>query len=638
VFIRRFGSRAWSPRDIFYLFLMQGRGGPPPWIHENPHDFPPRPPPPPGPHMGWYDRPPPWRDNFDGPPRPPPPWDHPNHLPPPHPQKTPSSFADDDFDIPPSYPSPPRGRGRGGNVRSGNQTRGGGIPNRGGGPPMRGSISRGRGPARGTFSPRGAWNSRGANRGASFRGVPGRRGVVGRGNGRGRVGATGGTPNLRITSSSNGNSINWLAKTKGEDGEAHQSTETTMTSQQTEVANSVNQNMNSVADGVNMGSQNLSEMGNAQMEQKEGQRGLLRACVPGDPKFISFKNSLQECCQKQHLHVPDYKTWKNLYGFSAKVEVAGNTFKSTGIQSDRKEAEQNVAYNALLNLGLIDSTVSFDVKTAAAIKRPGMKRPAIDNTENDVHGKRGKRAKLETVSTSYKSRLNEFCQKFRLSIPSYDTVKADTGKEFITTIVFNKKVYQSNGSQPTKKLAEQNAAQVVLHMLNQCPAPAPSHQEFVEHCKKMSSQNASTASNETSTATTTLSTASVSVHQIPLPTPPPADQPVSTLASIQPSTTSTSTFSGPKAETISTPDHQPSTESTTTAKPASVFTSHKNSLQEHCQKNKLALPVYSSVRENGVFTCTVQVAGKSFTSTACNTKKGSEQTAANVALKGLGLV
>ena len=142
----------------------------------------------------------------------------------------------------------------------------------------------------------------------------------------------------------------------------------------------------------------------------------------------------------------------------------------------------------------------------SAIKRPGMKRPAIDNTENDVHGKRGKRAKLETVSTSYKSRLNEFCQKFRLSIPSYDTVKADTGKEFITTIVFNKKVYQSNGSQPTKKLAEQNAAQVVLHMLNQCPAPAPSHQEFVEHCKKMSSQNASTASYETSTATTTLST------------------------------------------------------------------------------------------------------------------------------------
>lgn len=143
-----------------------------------------------------------------------------------------------------------------------------------------------------------------------------------------------------------------------------------------------------------------------------------------------------------------------------------------------------------------------------------MKRPAIDNNiENDVHGKRGKRVKLETVSTSYKSKLNEFCQKFRLSIPSYDTVKADTGKEFITTIVFNKKVYQSNGSQPTKKLAEQNAAQVVLHMLNQCPAPAPSHQEFVEHCKKMSSQNTSTASNETSTATTTLSTGKICFSQ-----------------------------------------------------------------------------------------------------------------------------
>ena len=139
---------------------------------------------------------------------------------------------------------------------------------------MRGSISRGRGQARGTFSPRGAWNARGANRGASFRGVPGRRG--GRGNGRGRVDATGGTPNLRSTSSSNGISTNWLAKTKGKDSEAHQSTETTMNSQQTEVANLVNQEMNSVADGSNIGSQNFSERDNAKMEQKGGQSGLLR--------------------------------------------------------------------------------------------------------------------------------------------------------------------------------------------------------------------------------------------------------------------------------------------------------------------------------------------------------------------------
>lgn len=74
------------------------------------------------------------------------------------------------------------------------------------------------------------------------------------------------------------------------------------------------------------------------------------------------------------------------------------------------------------------------------------------------------------------------------------------------------------------------------------------------------------------------------------------------------------------------------------AKPTNTFTSHKNKLQEYCQKSKIELPVYSCQRENGVFTCTVHVAGRSFSSNGCNTKKGSEQTAANIALKALGLI
>ena len=89
------------------------------------------------------------------------------------------------------------------------------------------------------------------------------------------------------------------------------------------------------------------------------------AAIPGDLNFISFKNSLQECCQKQQLPVPAYTTWKNSFGYSGKVEVANNIFKSAGVQGDRKEAEQGAAYTALLNLGLIDSSVKFDVKTAA---------------------------------------------------------------------------------------------------------------------------------------------------------------------------------------------------------------------------------------------------------------------------------
>lgn len=93
----------------------------------------------------------------------------------------------------------------------------------------------------------------------------------------------------------------------------------------------------------------------------------LVVAVPGNPDFISFKNSLQECCQKQQLPVPSYTTWKNSFGYSGKVEVANSTFKSTGVQGERKEAEQGAAYSALMALGLIDASVKFDVKTAAGI-------------------------------------------------------------------------------------------------------------------------------------------------------------------------------------------------------------------------------------------------------------------------------
>lgn len=615
---------------------MKRRGGPPSWMS---HGFPSSQPPPPGPQRGWYDTPPPWRGDFVGPPRPPPSGDFDEYPPPPPPKRpTPSSFADDDFDIPPPPPppNPPRGRGRGGSMRGGNQIRGKapfrGIPNPRGRPQTRGSMNRGanlgRGTARGTFNPRGAPFARGANRGAPGRGVRSRGAGIGRGRGRGW-----GNSSRGGTSSSNGGSNNRFANTIGEDIKGPQLTETTVNSSQA-ATDPANQTAGATFSNSNVNNKSFLMLDKAKKEQKKGQNVVLKASVPGEANFISFKNSLQECCQKQHLAVPAYKTWKNAYGYSAKVEVAENTFKSTGIQSDHKEAQQNAAYYALLNMGLIDSTVSFDVKTAAAIKRP-----AIDNSI--VDGVSGKRVKMEVaspVATSYKSRLNEFCQKFRFSIPSYDTVKADNGKGFITTIVFNKKVYQSNGSQPTKKLAEQNAAQVVLHMLNQCPAPAPSYQDFVEHCKKLSSQNTTTEST-TKAATTTVTTTSASAQQIPLPTAAPNLLGVSTVTTSQTSTTSvSSSFSGPTVEKITVPDHQPPVAATTAqVKPQPTFTSHKNYLQEYCQKNKVALPVYSSVRENGVFTCTVQVAGKSFTSNGCNTKKGSEQTAASVALKGLGL-
>ncbi|KAJ7356015.1 hypothetical protein OS493_027411 [Desmophyllum pertusum] len=130
------------------------------------------------------------------------------------------------------------------------------------------------------------------------------------------------------------------------------------------------------------------------------------------------------------------------------------------------------------------------------------------------------------------------------------------------------------------------------------------------------------------------------------PTSTPAVQPISTPAvqnistpAVQNTTTPTVPhFSSPTVEKISTPVAPPPLESASAAAKPSPFTSYKNKLQEYCQKSKFVMPVYSCNRENGVFTCTVQVAGKAYTSNSCNTKKGSEQTAANVALKALGIV
>lgn len=122
-------------------------------------------------------------------------------------------------------------------------------------------------------------------------------------------------------------------------------------------------------------------------------------------------------------------------------------------------------------------------------------------------------------------------------------------------------------------------------------------------------------------------------QQVSTPTAPKIPTPTAQTTS----TPAVQHFSTPIVEKITTAASQP-TVPATAAKPQTNFTSHKNSLQEYCQKNKLSLPVYSSHRENGVFTCTVHVAGASYTSNGCNTKKGSEQTAANVALKALGLV
>ena len=46
------------------------------------------------------------------------------------------------------------------------------------------------------------------------------------------------------------------------------------------------------------------------------------------------------------------------------MEVAGQSFQSTGIQKERKEADQNAAFMALKALGLVPATIGFNTKAS----------------------------------------------------------------------------------------------------------------------------------------------------------------------------------------------------------------------------------------------------------------------------------
>jgi hypothetical protein len=48
--------------------------------------------------------------------------------------------------------------------------------------------------------------------------------------------------------------------------------------------------------------------------------------------------------------------------------------------------------------------------------------------------------------------------------------------------------------------------------------------------------------------------------------------------------------------------------------------------------------MYETVKEGNIYNCKVAIEGKVFAATGCKTKKGSEQSAARVALQELGLL
>lgn len=188
--------------------------------------------------------------------------------------------------------------------------------------------------------------------------------------------------------------------------------------------------------------------------------GLPSVYLPGNPKFSSYKNTLQEFCQKKKYSVPQYKALRESNGLVGTVTFALNFVRSAEISGSVKEADARVAFEALQHLGYMEGA-TFEVHNQ--LKR---KETSVDTDASKV-------AKLMTNGTtneaSFKSRLNELAQRKQLSLPTYESVNANGG--FFATVTFNDYKYKSMTTCKKRKEAEQSAAQVALNALVGNPLP-----------------------------------------------------------------------------------------------------------------------------------------------------------------------
>lgn len=282
--------------------------------------------------------------------------------------------------------------------------------------------------------------------------------------------------------------------------------------------------------------------------------------MPGTTKFSSFKNSLQEYCQKRKAAVPSYKQERTEAGFLGTVSFLSFNYTAEAATDNPKDADQRAAFAALKSLGYIPNECKYNPATTAT----GSKRTS--EMENLTPSKQQCTGNGLTALKTSKSELNELAQKNKLSQPTYENVSTPSG--FFCTVTFNGRQFKSSRCCNKKKDAEQNAADVALIFL----------------------RNPQIAQGITNTETQTAA------------------------------------------------DVDNMIKSARVASNVMKF-SLKNRLQEYCQRLKKELPVYENNRdESGLFTSKVIVDGKTFTGQPFSLKKEAEKSAAEAALKELGLM
>lgn len=187
--------------------------------------------------------------------------------------------------------------------------------------------------------------------------------------------------------------------------------------------------------------------------------------IPGMNGWASYKNSLQEYCQKMKYDVPKYTSEKESGGFASTVCFGSNTMvKGTQGRASAKESDQQAAFEALIALEYLprESTFQEAAKPPIGVKR---KEPPTDMM--DIQPPQ-KQVNVDEPHM-FKSRLNELAQKNRLPAPSWDTVSTAGG--FFSTVTFNGRQFKSSQCVPKKKDSQQNASHMALYLLQQVVQP-----------------------------------------------------------------------------------------------------------------------------------------------------------------------
>lgn len=122
---------------------------------------------------------------------------------------------------------------------------------------------------------------------------------------------------------------------------------------------------------------------------------------------LSFKNVLQERAQKMGLALPQYETTPEGSGFVCTIAFNGQHFKSEGISSNKKLAQQSAASVAIKQLNAEQGTDGSS--------------PILKNgVPKEIQGSAATPEKFD-ATMSYKNLFQENCQQRGNKPPSYST-------------------------------------------------------------------------------------------------------------------------------------------------------------------------------------------------------------------------